>query len=1170
MKRIILSLLSLSLLVNTTLGQLIVHYDFNGTVDDQSGNGNDGILFGNPPFVDADTGQGLYFDNPIQSQPATQFVRVPFTQDIQDLSNSSFTVGVKYRSDDVFQFNGRLVGQCPQLTMNYNRGAHPVASVFIQDAFVEVPEDPDSITTDGQWHWQFAVVDRDSLTLSMYVDEKLIGSDSFDSLPPTVLDNFWVGANGGNCSSTTQRFAARLTTVDEFMVWNVALDEEEIQGVINESSDSSCIGGPLRFLPASFFGAGDLPLSVVSSDLNGDGNLDLAIANNDSNDVSVLLNSGFGTFAVGNSYSAGNSPISVDSGDLDGDGDIDLVVGNGSSSQTVSVLLNNGDGSFLPEVAYNVNGSGPQATICDLDNDNDLDLAVANFSTDDISILLNNGNGVFTLQGVFPLVNGPRLPMPGDFDNDGDIDLAIANVQSNLISVMINNGDGTFMPQVAYVVGDGSSDVRVASLAVGDIDGDGNVDLVAGVTNSNRISVFRNTGDGTFEDQVAYGELREGDRVVLGDWDGDNDLDIAALDSSNGSVWFFMNDGGGAFDSNFNVFTFGESSSGPVVGDINGDGALDLIVANPLSDSVAVFQNSSLGCAFEAEVTYESDPMGAVKLGDLDGDGQIDLVTLGIDSVLVWTNDGNGGLLAPSSYDTSGASGRLALGDLDGDSDLDLAVSNTFSDNVTILLNNGDGTLSQPTTYKTGSRPGTIAIGDLDGDGDLDVAVENGLSDDVSLLFNNGDGTFDDSQQVFLNAGGSPRSLVIGDLDNDDDLDVAIAIDSDQISIRLNNGNGTFAAASFYDVKQSDDDVSPTCVSIGDFDGDSDLDLALSLGGGIFGGAFDVAVLHNNGDGTFATPDFYEIGSGASDLTVADIDGDSDLDLAISNRFEISVLVNLGDGTFQEYIDLDSTLFPRTLAFGDLDSDGDLDLVVETETNQAVDEFTVYFNDCEASSSRLITIASSTFDSNMDGWTGAGQWQADGGNPGGFADYIFSGPAPTDIIAPAEFLGDWSGLDGTGSFHFDHKLFDVGAGITEFFPYSVVIQGPGGTARWTGPTPTSATGWLRFNIPIDECFWEVEVGQWDDILPAITTVGVRIELVGTILENDRNGLDNIQLRRTLFLGDVNLDGVVNLLDVAPFVELLSSGDFQAEADINQDGVVDLLDVQPFVDLLSGR
>ena len=225
---------------------------------------------------------------------------------------------------------------------------------------------------------------------------------------------------------------------------------------------------------------------MVVGDVNGDGRPDLAVANFTSNNVSVLLGNGDGTFQPARSYGAGTNPNSVAVGDVNGDGRPDLAVAN-ASGNTVSVLLGNGDGTFQPARSYGA-GTNPQSVaVGDFNGDGRPDLAVANYYSNDVLVLLGNGDGTFQPVMSFDAGTNPISVAVGDINGDGRPDLAVANANSNNVSVLLGNGDGTFQPARTFGVGN-----NPFSVAVGDVNGDGRPDLAVANANSNNVSVLIN------------------------------------------------------------------------------------------------------------------------------------------------------------------------------------------------------------------------------------------------------------------------------------------------------------------------------------------------------------------------------------------------------------------------------------------------------------------------------------------------------------------------------------------------------------------------------------------------------------------------------------------------------------------------------------------------------
>lgn len=159
---------------------------------------------------------------------------------------------------------------------------------------------------------------------------------------------------------------------------------------------------------------------------------------------------------------------------------------------------------------------------------------------------------------------------------------------------------------------------------------------------------------------------------------------------------------------------------------------------------------------------------------------------------------------------------------------------------------------------------------------------------------------------------------------------------------------------------------------------------------------------------------------------------------------------------------------------------------------------------------------STDFDTGPEGWTfpASAEWQPTGGNGDGF---IFGGIVEDENItagafAPAEYLGNWTSLDNTGSLSFDFKRFDNGDDPRAFFPLIVQIAGPGGNATWTGPTIVNPTDWTNYVVPIEQGAWSIDDGTWADILSNVETLYIQLELVltdGPI--DDTAGLDNVVL-----------------------------------------------------------
>ncbi len=338
------------------------------------------------------------------------------------------------------------------------------------------------------------------------------------------------------------------------------------------------------FAPAVNYDVDGFPCSIVTTDFNGDGNNDLAVANHDSNNISVLMGNGDGSFQSAVNYAIGGGPMGMIASDLDGDGDNDMAVTTTPSGDLL-ILLNNGNGTFQTPVTYGM-GFGALLQAADLDGDGDEDLVTFNSL---LQILINDGSGSF--------VPGASYQIPvsevvvSDFDGDGDKDLALCTVDEFFGGVMIlmNNGDATFYVRRFY----SSEWGQLLSICASDFDGDADNDLAAG-SNSfeelNVISILINDGSGLFQGPSFLEIGPDPYSIIAADFDEDGDNDIAGTESNGGCVALFRNYDNGAFDNAIR-YSVGAGPYALCAADFDGDGDKDLAVANSLSNNISILLN---------------------------------------------------------------------------------------------------------------------------------------------------------------------------------------------------------------------------------------------------------------------------------------------------------------------------------------------------------------------------------------------------------------------------------------------------------------------------------------------------------------------------------------------------------------------------------------------------
>ena len=348
-------------------------------------------------------------------------------------------------------------------------------------------------------------------------------------------------------------------------------------------------------------------------------------------------------------------------------------------------------------------------------------------------------------------------------------------------------------------------------------------------------------------------------------------------------VWQFRTAAAGSndYEDSSQAFEVGSNiqSFGIEAGDVDGDGDLDLFLANLGPNRV--YLNDGSGTFTDSGQSLGDHQSRNVALGDVDGDGDVDAVTANNNGQAnrVWTNDGNG-VFTESSF--GGNNGfDVMLGDLDGDGDLDAFISNNGQANA-IYRNDGSGVFSQAGSVGTANPSRGVGLGDLDNDGDLDAIVSN---EDAGqrIYLNNGTGTFTDSGQVFMN--NRSRGVDIGDFDNDGDLDAFVS-SADYTNRILVNATDTGNPGIFTDSGQMLGDQAQggsgarrtERIKLGDLDGDGDLDAFVinNVGQGN-------RTWVNDGAGVFTNIDHTDIDTNSNDVALGDFDGDGDLDAAVAN-----------------------------------------------------------------------------------------------------------------------------------------------------------------------------------------------------------------------------------------------------------------------------------------------
>jgi uncharacterized repeat protein (TIGR01451 family) len=345
---------------------------------------------------------------------------------------------------------------------------------------------------------------------------------------------------------------------------------------------------PARFsTPTTYPTAGPFPFTAATVDLNGDGNRDVVSVNSGNpGSVAVLLGNGSGGLGAAATFPTGGAfPYSVAAGDLNGDGHPDVAVTN-INSNTVSVLLGNGQGGLGAATQYSVGTSRDLAptsvAIGDLNGDGKPDLAVADGNTPSVSVLLGDGLRSFAAATEYPVgfFSSGSVKI-ADFNGDGRPDLVVAGLG---LAVLPGNGDGSFGAATQLSPGPIG---QMYSLAVADLNGDGNADLLIGSA-APGVAVLLGDGAGGFGAPASYplaGGFGLTLSVAVADVNGDGNVDLIAT-NGNSSVSIWAGEGSGNFAASTLYNSCACSSPNSIaLGDLNGDSRPDLVGANNDYDS---------------------------------------------------------------------------------------------------------------------------------------------------------------------------------------------------------------------------------------------------------------------------------------------------------------------------------------------------------------------------------------------------------------------------------------------------------------------------------------------------------------------------------------------------------------------------------------------------------
>lgn len=511
--------------------------------------------------------------------------------------------------------------------------------------------------------------------------------------------------------------------------------------VTNISSGTASVfrgNGDGTFMARVDYTVGTSPFHVSTADYNSDGRPDIAVSNSASNTVSVLLGTGASgsyTFLPKSDYATGTTPYGNASADVTGDGVTDIIISNYASG-TLSVWVGVGNGSFSSRIDYPI-GSGSNIQdieVADFDGNGKVDVAGPSRSTMLSLFTFFQKNGVLIPNHYdVPTYGVGYYLASGDFNADGALDIVQSNyTATGKISILLNNNNntGSFATKVDY----NTTIPNVAGVAVADFNNDGKQDIVACDRNGaagTSVSVFTGVGDGTFNARSGYTTALDPWSVAAGDINNDGRIDIISGNYTASNISVLLGNGDGTFQAKTDVSTHANPRS-VTIADFNNDKKMDVMTCSNNTGKAGVMLGNGSG-GFAAMVEYAiGGTVYNCRVGDFNADGNLDIAgaNTGTGNIGLILGTGSGTFGAATTFPTLGLPVDFTIGDFSGDGKLDIYTTpwSTGSGVMSLLIGNGSGSFAAPVSYymRPSSEYSHHAIsGDFNGDGKLDAATNS-------------------------------------------------------------------------------------------------------------------------------------------------------------------------------------------------------------------------------------------------------------------------------------------------------------------------------------------------------------------------------------------------------------------------------------------------------------
>ena len=568
---------------------------------------------------------------------------------------------------------------------------------------------------------------------------------------------------------------------------------------------------------------------VIPGDVDQDGDMDVAMVGPDG--VYFYENvDGKGKYSNGQLLLSSRVNSQAAFGDFDGDGDLDIVGSERARRYFWFENTGNRFGSAQPLASPNSGSPTAVISTVDIDGDSHTDIVALTGRSTLTWFRNTDGRGTFDVQEVIVRnINTPTSMEFSDLDGDGDPDMLMTSALGDSVAWYENDASNRLVEHRVAL-----AHSRIQDMHLDDIDDDGDLDLFA--ASEGEFSYFINQ-DGRFNSQqLLANHVVNGYGIRTGDINGDGKTDVVSGQFGGAIAWYPHEDGG-SFGAGQQVVGEDRSQSEGLeaidVGDVDGDGDLDIFSASRFNGTIAWHENlDGMGSFGQRQIiTDRAGTAKDVSLGDLDGDGDLDVLAVSWQRhQAVWfSNLGQGEFGSAQYLSTSRQPEEVEAVDIDQDGDLDVVVASL--EGVGLIINKGDGDFNHVIPI-TDSYTYSLSAADFDGDGDVDIVMAHRW-DSVSWAENDGQEQF--ILHLLSDRVYTPKSALAGDIDGDDDVDILYASAVlDRIVLRKNvglpgdaNSDGVFDSSDLVQMLQAgeyEDQIEDNSTLIeGDFDGDGDV-----------------------------------------------------------------------------------------------------------------------------------------------------------------------------------------------------------------------------------------------------------------------------------------------------------------------------------------------------------